>query len=147
MPDDYSGQQHERLTSAPSWRKAEETKQPSALESALWNLPGMAWSGVSSAHAGLVNLTGSVAGGVVSGFRAVVNPVAAASATTMGAAARSGRGPGGEGGGSVHSSLSNSNRPYDLYGDDDEELFSQEGEDDGFFTPVHAYDDSLELVV
>jgi len=150
MPDDYSGQQHERLTSAPSWRKAEQVKQPSALESALWNLPGMAWSGVSSAHAGLVNLTGSVAGGVVSGFNAVVNPVAAASATTitntMGAAARNGRGPGGEGAGSVQSP-SGTNQPHELYGDDGEELFSQEGEDDGFFAPVHAYDDSLELVV
>ncbi len=113
------------MTSTPSWRRAEEKKPPSALESALWGLPGLAWH----AHSGLVNFTGSVAGTVVSGFRAVVTPAPAGAAVA-----------------SQGSGVLPNQRPHELYGEDDEDLF-QDGQDDGLFTPVHAYDDSLELVV
>lgn len=147
MPDDFSSQQHERLASAPSWGKAEDIRPPSALESALWKFPSLALH----AHAGLVNLTGSVAGGVVSGFRDVISPAALASAATITGTVGQvmGTAPmpkGGWGGGSEIQTDEGVEDLSDLYGQD-EDNFLQDTDLEDSYAPAHRYDDSAELVV
>lgn len=147
MPDDFSSQQHERLASAPSWGKAEDIRPPSAIESALWKFPSLAFH----AHAGLVNLTGSVAGGVVSGFRDVISPAALASAATITGTVGQvmGTAPmpkGGWGGKSEIQTDEGVEDLSDLYGQD-EDNFPQDTDLEDSYAPARRYDDSAELVV